>query len=88
MQKTSFTGANAIPHPDDDAQEIVEALVILGGARMLGHVRRLVEVFRREGYPQAAARWDAIATIMSSVIAEEPGAEDLDYLSVSRLSSC
>jgi len=55
---------------------------------MLGHVRRLVEVFRREGYPQAAARWDAIATIMSSVIAEEPGAEDLDYLSVSRLSSC
>jgi len=70
-RKTSFAGAAIIPPPEKDAQEIVEALVILGGVRVLGHVRQLVERFRSAGYPEAAARWDTIATIVSSTITEE-----------------
>ena len=57
----------------NDVQEIAESLVTLGGVGVLGHTRRLVEVFQREGYPKAAAKWDAIATIMSSI--EDEGAD-------------
>ncbi len=53
-----------------DIKEIAEALVALGGVRMLGPVRRLAEVFQGEGYAEAAAKWVTIATIMSSIITE------------------
>ena len=88
MRTTFCTGADAIPSPDNNAQEIVEALVILGGVRMLRHVRRLAEMFRSEGYLEAAARWNAIATIMSSVVAGESVGHKLDYSSTPRLPSC
>ena len=88
MRTTSGTDADAIPPPNNNAQDIVEALVILGGVRMVGHVRRLVEMFQSEGYPEAAARWNAIATIMEAVVAEAPVGGDLDSSPASRLPSC
>jgi len=42
---------------------------------MLGLVRRLVEMLQSEGYPEAAARWDAIATIMSAIVSKGPEGE-------------
>jgi hypothetical protein len=67
IQKTSFAGATAIFLPDNDAQAIAESLVSLGGAGVPEYVRQLVEMFRDHGYLEAAARWDAIATIMISI---------------------
>jgi hypothetical protein len=54
---------------------------------VLGHVHRLVEMFRSKGYTEAAARWDAIATIMDSVTTQEPVGERPDQPSVSHLLS-
>jgi hypothetical protein len=50
---------------------IAETLITLGGPDVLGRVRRLVEIFQSEGYPEAAAKWDAIAAIMSSILMED-----------------
>jgi len=58
-----------------DIKEIAEGLVARGGVHMLGLVRRLVEMLQSEGYPEAAARWDAIATIMSAIVSKGPEGE-------------
>jgi hypothetical protein len=44
-------------------------------------------MFRSEGYTEAAARWDAISTIMGSIMTEEPAGEGSDLPSVSHLPS-
>lgn len=71
----SVVGTAAISDLDNDAQEIAEGLVALGGAAMLGYARRLAEMFRSEGHREAAARWEAIGTIMRSIITEDAGDE-------------
>ena len=79
-RKTSSVRAAATRLRHNDVQEIAESLVALGGVGVLGHARRLVEMFQRKGYPKAAAKWDAIATIMSSISDEhdvEPDARRL-----------
>jgi len=87
IRKTSLAGAIAIRSRDNYAQDVAEFLVILGGADLLGHAHRLVELFQNGGYPEAAARWEAIATIMGSVITREPAGERPDQPLSSRLSS-
>lgn len=71
-ESTIVIGAAAISHSDNEAREIAEALVVLGGMGVLGYVCRLVEMFRNEGYPEAASRWEAIDMIMRSIKTEDP----------------
>jgi hypothetical protein len=86
-RRTSFEGAAAIRPAGNDPQEIAESLLALAGVGVLGYVRALVEMFRSEGYTEAAARWDAISTIMGSIMTEEPAGEGPDLPSVSHLPS-
>ena len=83
IRKPPFAGATAVRPAGNDPQEIAESLLALAGAGVLGYVRPLVEMFRSEGYTEAAARWDAIATTMGSIVTEEPVGEGPDQPSVS-----
>jgi hypothetical protein len=80
-RRNSFANAAAIRPVGNEPQEIAESLLALAGVGVLGYVRLLVEKFRSEGYAEAAARWDAIATVMGSIITAEPVGEREHLLS-------
>lgn len=84
-RRTPFAGATTIRPARDAPQEIAESLLALAGSGVLGYVHPLVEMFRSEGYTEAAAKWDAIATIMGSIITEEPVGQRPDQPMASHL---